>query len=183
MSLAFAALQSFLLKSSGLSLDRDKQYLVEARLMPVARQAGLASLNELISKIETDRALAKKVTEAMTINETCFFRDRQPFEGFRKAILPELLKSRAKTRRLRIWSAACSTLRGRKGSRWCRCARSSPPTSPSIRNTPICGARRGVSASLPGCRSRQEATHSLPFGKTLGQPRSPRSFRWISRPA
>ena len=109
MSLAFAALQSFLLKSSGLSLDRDKQYLVEARLMPVARQAGLASLNELISQIETDRALAKKVTEAMTINETFFFRDRQPFEGFRKAILPELLKSRAKTRRLRIWSAACST--------------------------------------------------------------------------
>jgi chemotaxis protein methyltransferase CheR len=109
MSLAFAALQSFLLKSSGLSLDRDKQYLVEARLMPVARQAGLASLNELISKIETDRVLAKKVIEAMTINETFFFRDRQPFEGFRKAILPELLKSRAKTRRLRIWSAACST--------------------------------------------------------------------------
>jgi len=109
MSLAFAALQSFLLKSSGLSLDRDKQYLVEARLMPVARQAGLASLNELISKIETDRALAKKVTEAMTINETFFFRDRQPFEGFRKAILPELLKTRGKTRRLRIWSAACST--------------------------------------------------------------------------
>jgi chemotaxis protein methyltransferase CheR len=109
MSLAFAALQSFLLRSSGLSLDRDKQYLVDARLRPVARQAGLASLNELILKIETDRALAKKVTEAMTINETFFFRDRQPFEGFRKAILPELLKARAKTRRLRIWSAACST--------------------------------------------------------------------------
>jgi chemotaxis protein methyltransferase CheR len=109
MPQAFAALQSFLLRSSGLSLERDKQYLVEARLMPVARQAGLASLNELIAKIETDRPLAKKVTEAMTINETFFFRDRQPFEGFRKAILPELLKARAKTRRLRIWSAACST--------------------------------------------------------------------------
>jgi chemotaxis protein methyltransferase CheR len=109
MPQAFAALQSFLLRSSGLSLDRDKQYLVEARLMPVARQAGLASLNELIAKIETDRPLAKKVIEAMTINETFFFRDRQPFEGFRKAILPELLKARARTRRLRIWSAACST--------------------------------------------------------------------------
>ena len=84
MSLAFAALQSFLLKSSGFSLDRDKQYLVEARLMPVARQAGLASLNELVAKIETDRVLAKKVTEAMTINETFFFRDRQPFDGFRR---------------------------------------------------------------------------------------------------
>jgi chemotaxis protein methyltransferase CheR len=109
MSLAFAALQSFLLKSSGLALERDKEYLVEARLKPVAQQAGLASLNELIARVETDRVLAKKVTEAMTVNETFFFRDRLPFEGFRKAILPELLKARAKTRRLRIWSAACST--------------------------------------------------------------------------
>lgn len=109
MSLAFAALQSFLLKSSGLALDRDKDYLVEARLKPVAQQAGLASLNELIARVETDRALAKKVTEAMTVNETFFFRDRLPFEGFRETILPELLKARARTRRLRIWSAACST--------------------------------------------------------------------------
>ncbi len=109
MSQAFAALQSFLLKSSGLSLDREKQYLVEARLTPVVQQAGLASLNELVAKLGADRALAKKVTEAMTVNETFFFRDRQPFEGFRQAVLPELLKSRARNRRLRIWSAACST--------------------------------------------------------------------------
>jgi chemotaxis protein methyltransferase CheR len=109
MSLAFAALQSFLLKSSGLALERDKEYLVEARLRPVAQQAGLSGLNELISRVETDRVLAKKVTEAMTVNETFFFRDRLPFEGFRKAILPELLKAREKARRLRIWSAACST--------------------------------------------------------------------------
>ncbi len=109
MSQAFAALQSFLLKSSGLALDREKQYLVEARLTPVVQQAGLANLNELVARIETDRALGKKVTEAMTVNETFFFRDRQPFEGFRHAILPELLKIRARTRRMRIWSAACST--------------------------------------------------------------------------
>ena len=109
MSQAFIALQSFLLKSSGLSLDREKQYLVEARLTPVVQQAGLSSLNELVVRIETDRALAKKVMEAMTVNETFFFRDRQPFDGFRQAILPELLKSRARTRRMRIWSAACST--------------------------------------------------------------------------
>jgi chemotaxis protein methyltransferase CheR len=109
MSQAFAALQSFLLKSSGLTLEREKHYLVEARLTPVVQQAGLSSLNELVARLETDRALGKKVTEAMTVNETFFFRDRQPFDGFRHAILPELLKSRAKSRRLRIWSAACST--------------------------------------------------------------------------
>ncbi|MCI4678819.1 protein-glutamate O-methyltransferase CheR [Rhodoblastus acidophilus] len=109
MSQAFLALQSFLLKSSGLALDREKQYLVEARLNPVIDQAGLNGLAELVARIEKDRALAKKVTEAMTVNETFFFRDRAPFEGFRNAILPELLKARARTRRIRLWSAACST--------------------------------------------------------------------------
>jgi chemotaxis protein methyltransferase CheR len=109
MSRAFPALQSFLLKSSGLALDREKQYLVEARLTPVIQAAGLADLDELVVMIETDRALAKKVMEAMTVNETFFFRDRQPFEGFRQTVLPELLQTRGKTRRMRIWSAACST--------------------------------------------------------------------------
>ncbi len=109
MSQAFASLQTFLLKSSGLSLDRDKQYLVEARLNPVMQQAGLAGLPELVARISADRALAKKVTEAMTVNETFFFRDRMPFDGFRNAILPELISARARTRKMRLWSAACST--------------------------------------------------------------------------
>jgi chemotaxis protein methyltransferase CheR len=109
MSQAFVALQNFLLKSSGLSLDREKQYLVEARLNPVIAQAGLNNLPQLVARLETDRTLAKKVTEAMTVNETFFFRDRAPFEGFRNAILPELLKMRAQRRRIRLWSAACST--------------------------------------------------------------------------
>ncbi len=109
MSQAFAALQSFLLKSSGLALEREKQYLVEARLTPVIQQAGLSGLGELVARVERDRALGRRVTEAMTVNETFFFRDRQPFEGFRGVILPELLKARATTRRIRIWSAACST--------------------------------------------------------------------------
>jgi chemotaxis protein methyltransferase CheR len=109
MSQAFAALQNFLLKSSGLSLDREKQYLVEARLNPVVQQAGLSGLAELAARVATDRALARKVTEAMTVNETFFFRDRMPFEGFRNVILPELLAARARTRKIRLWSAACST--------------------------------------------------------------------------
>ncbi len=109
MSQAFTALQSFLLKSSGLSLDRDKQYLVEARLDPVMQQVGLKSLAELVARLEADRSLAKKVTEAMTVNETFFFRDRAPFDGFRDAILAELLNARARTRKIRLWSAACST--------------------------------------------------------------------------
>ncbi|HUO54478.1 MAG TPA: protein-glutamate O-methyltransferase CheR [Rhodoblastus sp.] len=109
MTQAFAALQTFLLKSSGLSLDREKQYLVEARLNPLIQQAGLKGLPDLVARLDADRVLAKKVTEAMTVNETFFFRDRAPFEGFRQAILPELLKARARTRKIRLWSAACST--------------------------------------------------------------------------
>ena len=106
---AFAALQAFLLKSSGLSLDKEKLYLVEARLTPVIQQAGLSGLPDLVARLDADKGLAKKVTEAMTVNETFFFRDRLPFEGFRTAALPALLKARAQNRRLRIWSAACST--------------------------------------------------------------------------
>ena len=109
MTQAFAALQTFLLKSSGLSLDREKQYLVEARLNPLIQQAGLKGLPDLVARLDADRVLAKKVMEAMTVNETFFFRDRAPFEGFRQAILPELLKARARTRKIRLWSAACST--------------------------------------------------------------------------
>lgn len=109
MNQAFSALQNFLLKSSGLSLDREKLYLVEARLNPVIQQAGLGGLPELVARLDHDKPLAKKVTEAMTVNETFFFRDRGPFDGFRNAILPALLESRARTRRIRLWSAACST--------------------------------------------------------------------------
>ncbi|MCW2316244.1 chemotaxis protein methyltransferase CheR [Rhodoblastus acidophilus] len=109
MSNAFVGLQAFLLKSSGLSLDKEKKYLVEARLTPVIEQAGLSDLGELVTMIETDKALAKKVIEAMTVNETFFFRDRQPFDGFRNFILPELIKQRMRQRKIRVWSAACST--------------------------------------------------------------------------
>jgi chemotaxis protein methyltransferase CheR len=109
MSKAFADLQSFLLKSSGLSIDREKQYLVEARLNPVIEQAGLKGLPDLVVRLNSDRSLAKKVMDAMTVNETFFFRDREPFEAFRTSILPELLAARARARRIRLWSAACST--------------------------------------------------------------------------
>ena len=96
---------------SGLVLSADKQYLVESRLLPIARKAGFANLGELVAALkrgDTD-ALMTKVVEAMTTNETFFFRDKTPFENFRSVVLPALLGSRRASRTIRIWSAAAST--------------------------------------------------------------------------
>ena len=110
MTSTFEALRQFLYERSGLSLEGDKLYLVESRLLPIAREFGLADLPSLLKRLQTgDRDLAQAVVEAMTTNETFFFRDRVPFDKFRSVILPELLAARAAERRLRIWCAACST--------------------------------------------------------------------------
>jgi len=96
---------------SGLVLAADKQYLIESRLMPVARAAGLVSITDLAKRLRgsDSEALKMQVTEVMTINESFFFRDKIPFDRFRDTVLPAMLSSRANTRRLRIWCAAAST--------------------------------------------------------------------------
>jgi chemotaxis protein methyltransferase CheR len=84
--------------------------LVESRLIPLARRTGLAGLPELVQKIKSGSdALTSEVVEAMTTNETFFFRDKIPFDHLRETILPEILKTRASRRSLRIWCAASST--------------------------------------------------------------------------
>jgi chemotaxis protein methyltransferase CheR len=101
-----------LLKSrSGLLLGADKHYLVESRLLPVVRRAGLGDLAALVRKLQQRDAesLVVEVVEAMTTNETFFFRDRTPFDHFRSTIIPALLGARARERRIRIWCAAAST--------------------------------------------------------------------------
>ena len=103
-------LRKFLKERSGLDLSVDKQYLVESRLIPLARKANLAGIDELVQKIKNGSAtLASDVVEAMTTNETFFFRDKIPFDHLREMIIPELLKARATKRSLRIWCAAAST--------------------------------------------------------------------------
>jgi len=92
-------------------LEDSKDYLVDSRLGPLARGVGLATVDELVVKLkrEPDGALAERVTEAMTTNETLFFRDMHPFEALKSRFVPELLAARATTRSLRIWSAAAAT--------------------------------------------------------------------------
>ncbi|MEQ8964516.1 MAG: protein-glutamate O-methyltransferase [Azospirillaceae bacterium] len=107
----FALLQEVLAKRSGLVLTRDKAYLLESRLMPVARRWSFAGLGELVGALRNrrDERLLREVTEAMTTNESSFFRDVRPFDQFRDVVVPRLLENRAGQRRLRIWSAACSS--------------------------------------------------------------------------
>ncbi|SFM08466.1 MCP methyltransferase, CheR-type [Bradyrhizobium sp. NFR13] len=103
-------LRKFLKERSGLDLSADKQYLVESRLMPLARKANLSGLEELVQKIKNGAsALASDVVEAMTTNETFFFRDKVPFDHLRDVVLPEMIQARAARKSLRIWCAAAST--------------------------------------------------------------------------
>jgi chemotaxis protein methyltransferase CheR len=96
---------------SGLLLSADKQYLVESRLLPLARKAGHAGLSDLVQRLRGPNAepLVVEVVEAMMTNESFFFRDRIPFDHFRDTIMPTLLATRAPQRRIRIWCAAAST--------------------------------------------------------------------------
>jgi len=107
----FNLLSGLLRERSGLVLTPDKIYLLESRLGPLARKRGMASLDELVRAIRSkaDEPLLRDVTEAMTTNESFFFRNTMPFERLRKLILPELIKARDSQKRLRIWCAACST--------------------------------------------------------------------------
>ncbi|MDQ8699101.1 protein-glutamate O-methyltransferase CheR [Hyphomicrobium sp. LHD-15] len=111
MSQAFDALCEFLRRSSGLVMEQSKKYLVESRVMPIVRREKLSGLEELVLILQKGQSpkLAKDVIEAMTINETYFFRDKGPFDQFRSVMLPAMIAARQSERRLRIWSAAAST--------------------------------------------------------------------------
>ena len=98
-------------ENSGLYLGEGKEYLVEARLGPVAACLGFATLEELVRSLRAapQPGVVKQVCEAMTTGESLFFRDGAPFTLLRDRVLPDLLEARRATRRLRIWCAAAST--------------------------------------------------------------------------
>ena len=95
---------------SGLVLTKDKAYLLESRLMPLARKRGMKGLDELVAAMRRkDDTLIRDVVEAMTTNESFFFRDQKPFDVFREVVLPHMLESRKDKKSFRIWCAACSS--------------------------------------------------------------------------
>ncbi len=106
-----AFLRELVVTRAGIVLDADKDYLLQSRLEPVAREAGLASLEELTTALRGTPfgTLHEKVVEAMTTNETSFFRDVHPFDIFREHVMPDMLQKRAGTRTLSLWCGASSS--------------------------------------------------------------------------
>jgi chemotaxis protein methyltransferase CheR len=108
----FDFIRTMVCKASGIVLEDGKEYLVEARLGPLARRMELAGVGALVDKLRASRPgeeIRTKVVEAMTTNETTFFRDAAPFDVLKQHIIPALAESRKATRKLTIWSAASST--------------------------------------------------------------------------
>lgn len=107
----FTFLREYLYARSGLSLTAEKRYLLESRLMPICRQKSFTVFSQLIQELKSGKAadLERTVVEAMTTNETLFFRDKTPFDILTNSMLPELLAARSSTRKLRFWCAAAST--------------------------------------------------------------------------
>ncbi|MDR7280454.1 CheR family methyltransferase [Catenuloplanes atrovinosus] len=107
----FSFVAGLVRREASIVLAPGKEYLVEARLIPVARQVGAASVTEFLANIQRrpDPTHQRMIIDALTTNETSWFRDREPFTALTEQILPDLISSRATSRKLRFWSAACSS--------------------------------------------------------------------------
>jgi len=108
-SSSFQLIAALVRRETAMVYDAGKEYLVEARLMPLATAAGCPDVEAYIARVRTDLNERRKALDALTINETSWFRDQTPYQAFTDQMLPQLLESRSLTRRLRIWSAACSS--------------------------------------------------------------------------
>jgi len=114
MSLAaadFDYIRDVVRRHSAIVLEPGKEYLVESRLVPLARREGEQSIAGLVARMRSERtgALTGRVVDAMTTNETSFFRDDHPFDAMRRHVLPELVRARSAERRLTIWCGAASS--------------------------------------------------------------------------
>lgn len=107
----YVFLQQHVYRTSGIVLDEGKQYLLEARLLPIVRKEELRTLDDLCALLRATGSgrVFQEVRDAMTTNETLFFRDAVPFKAMRQTLIPELLEARRGSRRLCFWSAAAST--------------------------------------------------------------------------
>ncbi len=107
----FNYVRRLVLDQSAIVLEEDKGYLVESRLLPLARREGFASLSLLVQRLQAEpfQGLHRQAVEALTTNETSFFRDFHPFEALKKFVLPDLIAKRAAERELTIWCAASSS--------------------------------------------------------------------------
>ena len=108
---SFSYISSLVRRKSAIILEGEKAYLVESRLTPLVRELGLLNISDLVTELQKpgSQGLNQRVIEAMTTNETSFFRDIHPFNALRDKILPGLIQRRSKEKAITIWSNACSS--------------------------------------------------------------------------
>lgn len=106
---SFQLIAALVRRETAMVYDAGKEYLVEARLLPLAVAAGCADVNAYVGRVMADPAERRKALDVLTINETSWFRDLAPYTAFTEHMLPHLLEQRHRERHLRIWSAACSS--------------------------------------------------------------------------
>jgi chemotaxis protein methyltransferase CheR len=164
MAADYGYLRRLVLGRSNNVLDPSADYLFDTRLSRLLRDQGMSQLEELVRHLRSrsDPALEQAVAEAMTINETSFFRDNRLFELLRTSLLPELIERRRPERRLRFWSAACST--GQEALSLAMLVRERFPElahwTISIEGTDICG--EAVARARAGWYQRIEVNRGLP---------------------
>jgi chemotaxis protein methyltransferase CheR len=107
----FEFVRKLIYERSAIVLEPSKAYLVDARLTPIVRREGLASLGDLVARLRAESfgELHRTVVEAMTTNETTFFRDVHPFDALKRHVVPSVLSRKAQERTLNVWCAACSS--------------------------------------------------------------------------
>ncbi|WP_432978830.1 CheR family methyltransferase [Dactylosporangium sp. CA-233914] len=107
----FAFIAGLVRRDAAIVLEAGKEYLVEARLLPLARQSGLPSVSEFVNRAQQkpNSEIHAKIVDALTTNETSFFRDGEPFKQLVDTVLPDLLQRRAAARTIKVWSAASSS--------------------------------------------------------------------------
>lgn len=108
-SSSFEFVSDLVRRETAMLYDQGKEYLVEARLLPLARALGCSDVDAYVARLRTDRQEQRQALDALTINETSWFRDNSPYQAFTETMLPAALEARARTRRISIWSAACSS--------------------------------------------------------------------------
>jgi chemotaxis protein methyltransferase CheR len=186
-NLDFEQFRTFLEKACGILLGTNKQYLVSSRLNKLMEQNSIKTLGELVQRMQTQprSGLREQVVDAMTTNETLWFRDAYPFEVMKNRVLPEMIKA-SPGQRLRIWSAACSS--GQEPY-------SLSMTIDEFEKTNIGQLKGGVQivatdlspSMLINCKSGEY--DSLAMGRGLSKERLQRYFdpkepgRWVVKPA
>jgi chemotaxis protein methyltransferase CheR len=182
MSGAFASLAAVLKARSGLALGTDKLYLLETRLAPLLKREGLRDLAALADKLRAGSPLEREVVDAMTTNESLFFRDTKPFVALRERILPRLHTARPPGTPLRVWSAAAST-----GQEAYSIAMTVAEMAPALAGRPveILGtdlAREPLERARAGLYSQFEIQRGLPM-QTLVRHFAKEDGQWRIKPA